>query len=181
MNRWKNHFCLLLHVRDLNGVTHTNIHTAEPLVPKAKAFEVQNANKSNRHKSSSTYQLPAELIQTEARAVCSNIHKHIHSIWNKKWLTSETTVLQHLYTRMVIEITLCNIKGYHCCKLHSKSLLFHRASPNNRHKVRPMHLIQVAVRIKLTATQNTSRFKTLKYTPCFGPRSVHHQGVTICS
>jgi len=53
-------------------------------VPKPKAFEVQNANqKSNSCKSSGTYQLPAELIQTESRAVCSNVHKFIHSIWNK--------------------------------------------------------------------------------------------------
>jgi hypothetical protein len=32
------------------------------------------------------------------------------------------------------------------------SLHFHRASFNNRHKVRLMHLIQVVVRIKLTTT-----------------------------
>jgi len=50
-----------------------------------KTFDVQNANKkSNSHKTSGTYQLPAELIQTEGRAVCSSIHKLIHSIWNKK-------------------------------------------------------------------------------------------------
>jgi hypothetical protein len=47
LNRWKNNFCQLLHIRDLNGVRQTDIHTAEPLVPKPKAFEVQNANKKS--------------------------------------------------------------------------------------------------------------------------------------
>ena len=71
-------------MRDLNGVRQTDIHTAEPLVPKPKAFEVQNATqKSNSHKPSGTYKLPAELIQTESREICSNVHKFIHSIWNK--------------------------------------------------------------------------------------------------
>jgi hypothetical protein len=54
------------------------------IVEMPKAFEVVNANdKLNIYKSPGAYQLPAELIQTESRTVCSNNHKLIHSIWNK--------------------------------------------------------------------------------------------------
>ena len=38
--RWRNYFSQLLHVHWVNGVRHTDIHTAEPLVPEPSAFEV---------------------------------------------------------------------------------------------------------------------------------------------
>ena len=41
--RWRNHFSQLLNVYGDNDIRHTEIHTAEPLVPEPSAFEVQMA------------------------------------------------------------------------------------------------------------------------------------------
>jgi len=40
---WRNNFCQLLNVHEVNDVSHTEIHTAEPLVPEPSAFEVEMA------------------------------------------------------------------------------------------------------------------------------------------
>ena len=39
--RWRNCFSQLLNVHEVNDVRHTEIHTAEPLVPEPSAFEVE--------------------------------------------------------------------------------------------------------------------------------------------
>jgi hypothetical protein len=39
--RRKNHFCQLLNVHRANEVRQTEIHTADPLVPECRAFEVK--------------------------------------------------------------------------------------------------------------------------------------------
>jgi len=50
--RWRNHFSHLLNVNGVRDVRHTEIHTAEPLVPKPSVFEVEIAiEKLKRHKS----------------------------------------------------------------------------------------------------------------------------------
>ena len=41
--RWRNDFSDLLNAHGINGVRHTEIHTAEPLVPEPSAFEVELA------------------------------------------------------------------------------------------------------------------------------------------
>ncbi len=38
--RWRNYFSQLLNVHGVNDIKHTDIHTAEPLVPEPSAFEV---------------------------------------------------------------------------------------------------------------------------------------------
>ena len=59
--RWRNHFPQLLNVREVNDVTQTEIHTAEPLVPEPSAFEVDLAiEKLKSHKSPGVDQIPAE-------------------------------------------------------------------------------------------------------------------------
>jgi hypothetical protein len=63
MTRWRNYFSQLLNVHGDKDVRQAEIHTAEPLVPKPSAFEVELAiEKLKSHKSPGTDQIPAELI-----------------------------------------------------------------------------------------------------------------------
>ena len=39
--RWKNHFSQLLNVHRVNEVRRSEIHTADPLIPECRAFEVE--------------------------------------------------------------------------------------------------------------------------------------------
>jgi hypothetical protein len=41
--RWRNHFSQLFNIHGVNDISQTEIHTAEPLVPKPSAFEVEMA------------------------------------------------------------------------------------------------------------------------------------------
>ena len=41
VTRWRNYFSQLLNVHAVNDVKHTDIHTAEPLMPEPTAFEVE--------------------------------------------------------------------------------------------------------------------------------------------
>jgi hypothetical protein len=62
--RWRNHFSQLLNIHRVNDVRHTEVHTAEPLVPQPSAFEVEMAIENlTRHKSPGIDQIPAELIK----------------------------------------------------------------------------------------------------------------------
>jgi hypothetical protein len=45
--------------------------------------------KLKRHKSPGTDQIPATLIKAGGMTICSEIHKLINSIWNKKKLTEQ--------------------------------------------------------------------------------------------
>ena len=45
--------------------------------------------KLKRHKSPGTDQMPAEMIKAGDRAIRSEIHKHINSVWNKEELPVE--------------------------------------------------------------------------------------------
>jgi hypothetical protein len=88
--RWRNHFSQLLNIHGVNDVRQTEVHTAEPLVPKPSAFEVEMViEKLKRHKSPGTDQIPAELIKAGGRIIRSEIHKLIVSIWNKEELPEE--------------------------------------------------------------------------------------------
>jgi hypothetical protein len=67
--RWRYHFSQLLNVHGVNAVRQTEIHTAEPVVPKPSAFEVQMAvQKLKKHKSPGTDQISAELINRITRS-----------------------------------------------------------------------------------------------------------------
>jgi hypothetical protein len=53
-----------VNVHGVNDFRQTGIHTAEPLVPKPSALEIEMASdKLKRHKSPGTDQIPAELIK----------------------------------------------------------------------------------------------------------------------
>jgi hypothetical protein len=85
--RCRNHFSQLLNIHGVKDVRQTEVHTAEPLVPKPSVFEVQMAiEKLKRHKSPGIDQIPAELIKAAGRIIRSEIHKLIISIWNKEEL-----------------------------------------------------------------------------------------------
>jgi len=72
------------------GINESEIHTAEPLVPEPRAFEIEMATeKLKRHKSPGTDQIPAELITAGCRTIHCEIHKLIISIWNKEELPEE--------------------------------------------------------------------------------------------
>jgi hypothetical protein len=45
--------------------------------------------KLTRHISPGTHQIPAELIKARGRTICSEIHKLINFIWNKKDLPKQ--------------------------------------------------------------------------------------------
>jgi hypothetical protein len=61
--RWRNPFSQLLNVQIID-VRLIEIHTAEPLLPKPSAFEVDMATeKLTSHKSPGDDQIPAEVIK----------------------------------------------------------------------------------------------------------------------
>jgi hypothetical protein len=79
-----------LNVHGVSDVRQTEVHTAEPLVPEASAFEVEMViEKLKRHKSPGTDQIPAELIKAGGRIIRCEIHNVIISIWNKEELPEE--------------------------------------------------------------------------------------------
>ena len=76
---WRNHFSQLLNVHEVNDVTQTEIHIAEPLVPDPSALEVYIAiEKLKRHKSPGIYQIPVELIKAGGRKIRFEICKFIN-------------------------------------------------------------------------------------------------------
>ena len=88
--RWRNYFSQLFNVHGVKDVRQAEIHTAEPLVPKPSAAEVELAiGKLKSHKSPGTDQIPEELIKAGGRTICLEIHKLITSIWKKKKLSEE--------------------------------------------------------------------------------------------
>jgi len=74
----------------MNDIRQTEIHTAEPLLPKPSVFEFEMANEElKRHKPPGVDQIPAELIKEMGRKIRSEIHILTNSIWNKEELPEE--------------------------------------------------------------------------------------------
>jgi hypothetical protein len=62
-NRWRNQFCQVFNVHEINHVKQTEIHTAEPPVLEIGAFEFEmDIIKLARHKSPHIDQVCAEVI-----------------------------------------------------------------------------------------------------------------------
>jgi hypothetical protein len=88
-----NHLSQLLNVHGVNDDRQTKIQTAQPLIPKANANEFEMANKrlkKNFHKPSDINQNQAELIEAGGRAIISEIHTLVNSIWNKEEMPEES-------------------------------------------------------------------------------------------
>jgi hypothetical protein len=90
LNRWKNYFSELLNVHNVSDVSQTDVHMAEPLVPRPSRLEVEIAiAKLKKYKSPGSDQIFAELIQAGGEMLLSVIHKLINSIWNKEELPDQ--------------------------------------------------------------------------------------------
>jgi hypothetical protein len=91
-------------------------------VPEPGAFEVEmRIANQKRHKSPSTDQIPAELITARGRKIGYDIHKLIHSIWNKEELPEKwkETVIVPVYKKG--NKTDCsNCRGLSFCQLLTK-------------------------------------------------------------
>jgi len=71
---WRNHFSQVLNVQGVNDVRHTEIHTAEPVLPEPSAFGVELAiEKLKSKKSPSTDQFPVDPIKAGSRKIHSEI------------------------------------------------------------------------------------------------------------
>jgi hypothetical protein len=90
LNRLKNFFNQVLNVHGIHDVRRMDIRTSEPLVPEPSLVEVEIAvGKLKRYKSPGTDQILAELIKAGGETLCSEIHRLIHSIWNKEELLQQ--------------------------------------------------------------------------------------------
>jgi hypothetical protein len=79
-----------LNVNGVNDVRQTGLHTAGPLVPDPSPSEFEmTIQKLKRHRSPGIDPIPAELIKTGGRAIRSEIHKLINSVWNKEELPKQ--------------------------------------------------------------------------------------------
>jgi hypothetical protein len=88
--RWRKHFSQLFDVHGVDDGRHTEIHTAEPLVPEQSTFEFEMAiERLKRHNSPGFDQISAELIKAGGRTIRSEIHKIINSIWNREELPED--------------------------------------------------------------------------------------------
>ena len=95
-------------------------YPAQPLVPEPSAFKVQLVLKKLKdHKSLGIDQIPTELIKTEGRTSCYEIHKLINC------LMSGRSQSLYLSIRRVIKQAVLIIKSCHLCQLCTK---FYRTS-----------------------------------------------------
>ena len=61
---WRNYSSQLLNVHWVKDIKHTDIHTAEPLVPEPSTFQFEfPTEKLKSHKSSGIDQIPADLVK----------------------------------------------------------------------------------------------------------------------
>jgi hypothetical protein len=90
MARWRDHFSQLLNIHRVNYVRHTEIQTAEPLVPNASACEVEvSFEEIKRQKSPYIDHFTAEFIKAGSRTIHAEVHKLINSIWYKEELPDQ--------------------------------------------------------------------------------------------
>jgi sorting nexin-29 len=115
--KWGNHFSQLLNIAGVKDVRQTEIHTAEPLVPKPSAFEVELAtDKLKSHISSGTDQIPVELMKAGSRIMRYEIQQFIISIWSKEALPEE-------WKESIIVCTYKKCDKTDCSNYRCKSLL----------------------------------------------------------
>jgi len=78
--------------------------------------------KTKGHNSPGNDQIPAKLIKTGGRKICSEIHKLVNSIWNKEELPDKwkKSINYPIYKKG--DNTDCStiIQTYHFCQLRTK-------------------------------------------------------------
>jgi hypothetical protein len=79
-----------LNVHRVSEVRQIEIHTAEPLVPDPRPFEIEiTIEKFRRYKLPGSDQILGELIQAGGEMLHSKIHKLINFIWNTEELPDQ--------------------------------------------------------------------------------------------
>jgi len=123
--RWRNHFSQLQNVHGVNDVRQTEIHTAEPLVSEPSAFEFEMAvKKLKRHKSLGIDQIPAEMIKSGGRTICSETHKCTKLFGIRRNCLRSRRSLLYLFIRRVIKQIEVIIEAYDFCKLRTRLRVF---------------------------------------------------------
>jgi hypothetical protein len=115
--KWRNHFYQTLNEHGFIDVRQNKVQKAEPLVHKPSVFDVETTiEKLKRHESPGIDQIPTELIKAGGRAIRSQIHKLINSIWNKEELSKQwkESIIVHIYETVVI------IRAYQFCYIYTK-------------------------------------------------------------
>jgi len=90
-------------------------------VPELNAFKSEMAiEKLKTHKSSGIDQIPAELIKAGSRAIRSEIHKRINSLWNKEELPEDwkESVIVPIYEKG--DKIDCNYGGISLLSIHTQ-------------------------------------------------------------
>jgi len=116
--RWRNYFSQLFNVHGVKEVRQAEIHTAEPLVPKPSAAEIELAiDKLKSRKSPGIDQIPAELTKAGGRTICLEIHKLITSIWKKEKQPEEwkESIIIPIHKKGLKQIAII-IEAYHSCQ-----------------------------------------------------------------
>ena len=105
----------------VSDVRQMEIHTAEPPVPEPSAFEVELASeKVKSHKSPGIDQIPAELIKTGGRTICSEINLLFLFAIRRNCLSCGRSPLLYLSIGRAIKQTAVIIGTYHFYQLCTK-------------------------------------------------------------
>ena len=115
--RWRNHFSQLLNVHGPDDVRQTEMHTAEPQVPKPNVFEGEKAvKKLKRHKSPGIDQIPSEFIKAGVRYVTlRSINLLILFGVSRNCLRSGRSQISVPIYKKVIKQIVVVIEAYHFC------------------------------------------------------------------
>jgi hypothetical protein len=77
-------------VHNISDVWQTEVHMADPLVPRPSCLEVEIAiAKLKKYKLPGSDQILAELIQAGGKILLFVIHNFINSVWNKEELPDQ--------------------------------------------------------------------------------------------
>jgi hypothetical protein len=90
LNRWKSFFNWVLNVHGAHDVRQMDIHKVEPLLLEPSLVKEKTAiGKLKWYTFLGTDQILAEVIKAGGNTLCSEVHKLIHSKWNKEDLTQQ--------------------------------------------------------------------------------------------
>jgi len=104
-----------LNVCAVNDVRQTEIYMAKPVVPEARAFEVEIAiEKLRRYKSAGIDHNQAEIIKARGRIISSEINKLLNPIWYREELPDKCkeSIILPIYKRQIKQIVVIT-EAYH--------------------------------------------------------------------
>jgi len=120
--KWRNHFSQLLNIYGVSEVRHTEIHTAEPIVPNPSTFAFgMDFEKLKRHIPPSIGQFQAEwLKQWVEQIALRSINLSILFGIRKNCLKGGRSRSLYLFIRRVIKQIVVITGAYHFCQLCTK-------------------------------------------------------------